>query len=42
MEALQLQLHLLEISLFFPWLHLCQDQATCAQPEGLGRTNIVK
>ena len=27
------------ISLFFPWLRVCQDQATCDQPEALGGTN---
>ena len=26
-------------SLFFEWPRLCQDQATCAQPEALGREN---
>ena len=30
---------LLQVSLLLPWLRLCQNQATCAQPEVLGRAN---
>ena len=32
----------LRVSSFFSWLHLCQDQATCAQPQALDRTNRHK
>ena len=30
---------LFRVTLFFRWLRMCQDQATCAQPEALGRIN---
>ena len=28
------------VSLYYAWLRLCQDQATRAQQEALGRTNM--
>ena len=30
---------LFRVSLFFPWLRLCQDQERCAQPKALGGAN---
>ena len=29
----------LRVSLLYAWIRLCQNQATCAQLEALGRTN---
>ena len=30
---------LLWVNFHFSWVRSCQEQATCAQPEALGRTN---
>ena len=30
---------LVRVSFLFAWLRLCQDQATCAQPQVFGPTN---